>query len=1344
MVIVDLTREQTALAGPAQAPTRHSSPDHHSLLDVFSATVELYGTRVAIDAEDATLTYYELDRAVEDLAGTLREHGIGPGDRVGIRLQSGSSQLYIAILGVLAAGAAYVPVDADDPPARIAGIWEQAEVCGVLENGLCLRVPEAVGTARPGMARRAARSGMAAGAASPGMAAGAGRELSDGDDAWIIFTSGSTGQPKGVAVTHHSAAAFVRAEKLLWSVHPEDRVLAGLSVAFDASCEEMWLAWANGAALVPAPRALVRSGVDVGPWLTQREISVISTVPTLAAMWDEHTLAGVRLLILGGEACSTELGWRLAASCELWNTYGPTEATVVSTAARVLPGKPVTIGWPLAGWDVAVVDEQGLPVAAGEPGELAIGGVGLARYLDPSLDAERYAGLPSLGWERAYRSGDIVRDTAEGLQFIGRRDHQVKLAGRRLELGEVEAQLSAVAGVRAAAAAVQKTAAHNKVLVGYVVGDVNPAHVRAAVAELLPDGLAPVVVVLEEMPTTRSGKIDRKALPWPPADAAGPIDPSLSGTAAWLARRFTDQLGPVAIGLDTDFFACGGSSLAAAKLVSVLRERFPSVAVADVYEHRLLGQLATRLDELTQVCDPAGVCLDERGELSSEAGEAGSKANARPHEIGAAHGEGAVPARRRRFAALQIVGVLVLTALAASQWVLGAFAYGNIESDGLPHVGWAWLIGAWVLLASPIGRLGLAVAARRLLLGELRPGRYPRASWLACRVWFLERLGEYCHLTRLAGTPFSARYARLMGADVDPDARIASMPTLTSLVHIGPGATVESQVDLHGWWIDGRELVIGEIHIGAGASVGSRTLLAPGASVGEDAEIEPGSVISGAIPAGEHWGGSPARYLGPAGESWPSQEPPPAREGRLWRALYSASLMWEGLLVLLALVPGVLLLVLAGAPAPSLSGPLLGSLAVLVGEAAVITGLSTVVLALLVALTLRLVWKLVRPGLHGEGGALSWALWFSGDLGEATSAILFPLYASLYTRGWLRLMGMRVGRRTEISTSTGLSPLVSFGELSHATDDVGFCTARSRGGWLRLEPIEIGSRTFLGPGAVLREGTRLGDDSLIGALTLAPRRPEQATSWLGVPAFELPRVRASVDPARTVRPPRRLVLARAAMDALRILGPNTLSLSIGLFDLLVLDLIGARLGIPAMIALSPLVVLGSGLFSAALAVAIKWTLIGRYRSSEHPLWSFFVWRDEIVNTSHEQLAGEWLLRFAIGTPLMSLYLRAMGSKIGRGVWCETTAITEYDVVSLGDGCAINRGSCLMTHVFQDRLLSIGPTSIGAGATMGPTSAVLPDTALGARAYIGAHSVVLRGETLPPATRWHGAPVVSAT
>ena len=166
---------------------------------------------------------------------------------------------------------------------------------------------------------------------------------------------------------------------------------------------------------------------------------------------------------------------RLAAAREVSKTYGPTEATFVSTATRCHPNRPVTIGWPLNGWKVAVADGSGEPVELGAPGELVIGGVGLARYLDRDLDAERFAPLPALGWDRAYRTGDMVRETIDGLEFIGRRDDQVKIAGRRIELGELDAQLAAVDGVRASCAAVRESAAGNKLLVGYVVGDVDPA-----------------------------------------------------------------------------------------------------------------------------------------------------------------------------------------------------------------------------------------------------------------------------------------------------------------------------------------------------------------------------------------------------------------------------------------------------------------------------------------------------------------------------------------------------------------------------------------------------------------------------------------------------------------------------------------------------------------------------------------------------------------------------------------------------------------------------------------------------------------------------------------------------
>ena len=536
-------------ARTSEAPRNEGAVLELTLVDVFEATVATWGERPAVDAPRGVLTYNDLAAEVHELAARLRGSGVGPGDRVGVRVPSGKADLYVAILGVLFAGAAYVPVDADDPDARAEQIFTDAGVCAVVGKLL-----EVTWRGTPG--------------------GRVGRPTPD-DDAWIIFTSGSTGKPKGVAVQHRAAAAFVRAEDDLWKVLPEDRVLAGLSVAFDASCEEMWLAWAHGAALVPAPRALVRSGVELGPWLKEHGITVISTVPTLAGIWDDDALSNVRLLILGGEACPEHLVERLAPGRELWNTYGPTEATVVATAIRLEPGAPVTIGEPLRGWELAVIDDDGHLVADGEAGELVISGVGLGHYLRPELDADRYRSLPAKGWKRAYRTGDIVRHGEHGLEFVGRRDHQVKIGGRRIELGEVDGVLNSVPGVHGACTVVRESTAGNKILVGYVAGDVDAQDVRAVAAERMPASLVPLIVMLDELPMATSGKVDRKALPWPPPGTEGTAggDGSLTAAERKLADRWREQLGPVAIDADSDFFALGGTSLAVAKLVSVLRGR---------------------------------------------------------------------------------------------------------------------------------------------------------------------------------------------------------------------------------------------------------------------------------------------------------------------------------------------------------------------------------------------------------------------------------------------------------------------------------------------------------------------------------------------------------------------------------------------------------------------------------------------------------------------------------------------------------------------------------------------------------------------------------------------------
>ncbi|HUA44214.1 MAG TPA: Pls/PosA family non-ribosomal peptide synthetase [Solirubrobacteraceae bacterium] len=1253
-----------------------------TLLDIFEMTVAQWGDRPAVDAPRGIITYDALANEVEELADCLRDGGVGPGDRVGIRVPSGKADLYVAILGALAAGAAYVPVDADDPPARAEQIFADADVCVSVGEGLELtwRGPTSGRVGRP----------------------------TPDDDAWIIFTSGSTGAPKGVAVPHRAAAAFVRAENDLWTVLPEDRVLAGLSVAFDASCEEMWLAWAHGAALVPAPRSLVRSGVGLGPWLKEHRITVISTVPTLAGIWDDDALVAVRLLILGGEACPEHLVERLAEGRELWNTYGPTEATVVTTAIRLMPGEPVTIGQPLRGWELAVVDDDGEPVALGEPGELVVSGVGLGRYLKPELDAERYRRLPAMGWDRAYRTGDIVRQTDHGLEFVGRRDHQVKIGGRRIELGEVDGVLSSVAGVRGACTVVRESAAGNKLLVGYVAGDVDAQDVRAVAAERMPASLVPLIVVLDELPVATSGKVDRKALPWPPPtspDAGGEGDVNLTAAERELAIRWREQLGPVTIDADSDFFALGGTSLAAAKLVSVLRSEHPAIAVADIYNHRTLRELSARLETIG--------AIDTSSELELE------------------------PGPMRRLGLMQLLGVFVLFAVQSVPWLLGALAYGDLANIGTPHVGWLWLGAAWVVLASPPARIVLQLVCTRVLLRNLRPGRYSRYSSLAARLWFVDRLAEVTRFNRLGGTPWADRYARLVGADVGQGARLATVPPAGSLLHIGDGATVESNVDLRGWWIDGQELVVGEITIGAGARIGSRVLLDPGAVIGDGAEIEVGTVISGEVPAGERWGGAPARRTGTAGDNWPAESPKVSGAGG-WAWLFGASIVLELVIELAAFAPAIGLLALLGSEVPTLQSSFL----YIVFEAAIVTAITVPMTATLIALALRLVWRLVRPGWYDEHAPIGWALWFGEELKQSSSTLLFPLYASLYTRPWFRLMGLKVGRGTEISVTTGLNPLVSFGELSQCTDDIGFCGVRSRDGWIAVEPIEIGDHTFLGPGSILRGGTQLGNDSLLGVMTLSPRRPEDGTSWLGVPALELPRVPDATDASRTVNPPPRLKLARGVMDLLRLLVPNTLVLLIEAFEIMSLATVAAHFGLAVAILAAPFVLIAGGLVATAVTVVMKWTLIGRYTRSEHPLWCSFVWRDEMMNAAQEQLADERMLRLAVGTPIMSMYLRAMGSKIGRGVWCETTAVTEHDMINLGDGTAVNRGGCLMTHLFHDRLLRIGPTRLDPGATLGPTAVVLPDTHVGTDTRVFGHSVVLRGEELPPGSRWHGTPVVA--
>ncbi len=1274
-------------AVPPQYLLSAFAPEPRTLIDILYDTATRHPDSPALDDGEVQLTYAELISDIEESVEWLAARGIGRGDRIGIRMPSGGYALYVAILATLAAGAAYVPVDADDPAERAELVFGEANVVGVItERGLV----------RGHGASRGWRAGSPLGR----------------DDAWIIFTSGSTGTPKGVAVTHRSAAAFVDAEAQMFlqdnPIGPGDRVLAGLSVAFDASCEEMWLAWRHGACLVPAPRSLVRSGMDLGPWLVSRDITVVSTVPTLAALWPAEALEAVRLLIFGGEACPPELAERLAVDGrEVWNTYGPTEATVVACAARLDGTGPVSIGLPLRGWDLAVVDKDGRPASIGEVGELVIGGAGLARYLDPDKDAEKYAEMPTLGWSRAYRSGDLVRLQPDGLYFVGRADDQVKVGGRRIELGEVDAELMNLPGVSGGAAAVRRSAGGTPLLLGYIASadpSFDVVKARTTLAETLPAALVPRLVVVDELPTRTSGKVDRDALPWPPPGATEEHEPDLGGTTGWLAGLWRQVLAAPVDGPDADFFALGGGSLSAAQLVAALRQRYPQVTVADLYDHPRLGSLTGYLDE-----------LDPPPEVQSRV----------------------VAPTPRLTQTLQMALSLPLATLTGLQWVVW-LALANNVAAALHLVRWAVAVNWWsiavgfVLFITPVGRMGIAALCARILLGGLEPGTYRRGGPVHLRVWLAERLAEASGAENQAGAPWLVYYARMLGNRVGKGVDLHSTPPVTGMLKLGHRSSIEPEVDLSGHWIDGDRFHVGPITVGNDATIGARTTLLPGAVVGKNADVAPGSGVVGKVKNGQYWKGSPAVKSGKARHPWPDHRP---RRAPLWVAIYGVTSLLLGGLPLVALGVGLAVLGWTVRHADSLTA----ALAPAAAWTPVATLAALVTYAALTVIGVRVLSLWLREGYHPVRSRVGWQLWATERLMDAARNYMFPVYASLLTPWWLRVLGAKVGRETEISTALLIPKFTVVEDGAFLADDTMVASYELGGGWIHVAKATIGKRAFLGNSGITQPGRRVPDDGLVAVLSATPHKAKAGSSWLGSPPVRLRRQPTAADALRTFHPSLRLKILRAMVETCRLI-PVVVTFAIGVAVLFALQWLAIEFGWPAAALAGGAVLLAAGAVAGGIAVIAKWLVVGRIPAIEHPLWSPFVWRNEVSDTFVETVAAPWFARAASGTPVMNLWLRALGASIGRGVWCETYWLPEADLVTLGKGSTVNRGCVVQTHLFHDRIMRMDTVVLEDGSTLGTHCVALPAARIGAGATVGPASLVMRGDEVPPSTRWQGNPI----
>ncbi|KAF2212996.1 hypothetical protein CERZMDRAFT_67241 [Cercospora zeae-maydis SCOH1-5] len=1222
----------------------HAKPaSPRTLVQILNDTTSAHPEALAIDNGTSSLTYTALAHEIRAKCVELREAGVSIGDRVGIRLSSGTIELYVGILSVLAVGAAYCPVNEDDPNERIDLVWNEADVVAVLtDEGIIVR-------------RQSRRSPCDTGPTV-------------GDDAWIIFTSGSTGKPKGVAVTHRSAAAFVDAEAELFlrnkPLGPGDRLSA---------------------------------------FLIAQNITVVSTVPTLCAMWPPEALGNIRLLILGGEALPPELADRLASGVgEVWNTYGPTEATVVSCAAQVKPKQPVAIGLPLVGWKLAVVGADGRAVRWGEEGELVIGGVGMARYLDAEKDKAKFTALGEFSGERAYRSGDLVRAEKEGLFFVGRNDEQIKFGGRRIELGEIDAALLTLEGVSAAACTIQRSEMGSQVLVGYVVrSHGNPAQDREKLRNMLPPSQVPMLATVDHIPVRPSGKVDRKALPWPLPASLMTDNQELHGTIGLIGEQWRRVLG-VKPSPDSSFFDLGGTSLGAAQLVSQLRARVPSLSVADVYEHSSLSGMAARVDELS------GTRQEERK---------------------------VVPTPRWTFV-IQLPFLFAEYLLEGLRLLAIMLLTKKAFSVRLQPTSWAarhdipwWLVAVvWFLMISMPGRVLVFTSIARVLTIGIARGTYARGSWTHIRLWAAERFVDIGRLGAVSGTVWARVYARLLGNKVEGHVQLHTLPPVTGLGTFGRGCAVEPESDISGWWLDGDLLHIGEVRIGEGARVGTRSLLMPNTTLEPYATVEPG------VSAKELVKGRDAIF-----PIHPEVANQPSFGRRIWTMIRDTlSLLVLDLLPVLTVSPTWALAAALRPDYNTLQSLFDAVLKMMLPGIVLGFFLSAVVTIMLV----RLASLAIQPGRHSWHSRAAWAAWLTRGLMLDARSTLFPIYSSLFTPTWLRLTGAKIGRNVEISTVVPIPKLLQVADDAFLADDVLVSPYELGVGYVELGVTSIGEKSFVGNTGLVRSGTIIPEKVLIGVHATAPSEARMVpnSTWLGRPPISLPR--QAEEPAsskRTFNPPRRLKLARAAVECGRLVPMlilGVLSTLVFLGMLWFLD----RFGIGWAILASPGLVFGAGLAACLVTTAAKWLLTPNVHAGQQsPLWSHFVWRNELADTFVQSLALPYL-RPCFGTPLLSLWLRTLGATIGRGAWLESHLLPETELCVIGDGATVNRACVLQTHLFHDRLMRMDRVCLGAGATLGPNAIALPGTVIAAGVTVGPKSLVMRGEQLPAGTDWLGNPV----
>ncbi|MBC7507978.1 MAG: amino acid adenylation domain-containing protein, partial [Ferruginibacter sp.] len=721
---------------------------NETLASLFKQTVTLYPHKTALNFNEEIITYAGLDKWSDDIANTLQINGIGNGQFVGVWLPRGL-QLHAAILGIIKAGAAYVPLDIDMPAERVLSVLTEVAASAYLsEDLLSTTIKKIILPLTDNEVCEPFKS----------------VPLPD-DNAYVIYTSGSTGKPKGIPITHRQICHFIRAEQNVLQINSTDKVYQGFSVSFDMWCEETWISYFAGATLFVADGTTAKAIDELTDFLNKNKITVLHAVPSLLGAMETNATT-LRLINAGGEACNNQVleKWKTPQR-QFFNSYGPTETTVTATIAELYIGTKITIGKPLPNYNIAVINEQTEVLPKGEKGELVITGPGVSNgYINRAdLNKEKFITNPIdeniLPGKRMYKTGDAAVMNEDGsIDFHGRLDDQVKLRGYRIELGEIENSLASLHGVAAAAVALKKDSFSNDQLIAYVVLKDSEAFdeqlYKTALSKILPAYMVPLAIVpIEKLPRQPSGKIDRKKLPEPPQLlAADTIDlPPLGDDATieekviyCLQKTFPNK----AINLAEDFFTdLGGHSLLAATFISLLRKEggLAKVSLKDIYLNRPLKAAVDVWQTREKETPPPYVSTFNK-----------------------------IPKLRYYTCwAAQTITLLIIFGLFATQIFIPyiGYYYVNVEHD---NIGYALLTALILFCLIPPFFSLVIIATKWLVIGKIKEGNYPLWGTYYFRWWFVKTMQQLLPSQFLNGTPIYPAFLRMMGADVANDAQLSS------------------------------------------------------------------------------------------------------------------------------------------------------------------------------------------------------------------------------------------------------------------------------------------------------------------------------------------------------------------------------------------------------------------------------------------------------------------------------------------------------------------------------------------------------------------------------------------